>query len=86
MFWTPPATITSEVPLITACAAKCTACCEDPHCRSMVTPGTSAGNPAAIQAVRAMHPAWAPGRNASEDHVVHDGRIDPRAMSSALIT
>ena len=29
-----------EVPLITACAAKCTACCEEPHWRSIVTPGT----------------------------------------------
>ena len=31
MFCTPPATMTSFVPLITACAAKCSACCDDPH-------------------------------------------------------
>jgi hypothetical protein len=42
------------VPDITACAAKCTACCEDPHCRSIVTPGTCSGSPAASHAVRAM--------------------------------
>ena len=40
MFCTPPATTMSEVPDITAWAAKCTACCDEPHCRSMVTPGT----------------------------------------------
>ncbi len=43
MFWTPPATITSLVPLMTAWAAKCSACWEEPHCRSMVVPGTSSG-------------------------------------------
>ena len=31
MFCTPPATMRSLVPLITACAAKCTACCDEPH-------------------------------------------------------
>ena len=43
-----------------ACAAKCTACWEEPHCRSMVTPGTSSGSPAASQHVRAMSPACGP--------------------------
>ena len=37
---TPPAMTTSFTPDITACAAKCTDCCEEPHWRSMVTPGT----------------------------------------------
>jgi hypothetical protein len=53
MFCTPPATTRSIVPLITAWAAKCTACCAEPHCRSMVTPGTCTGYPAASQHVRA---------------------------------
>ena len=57
MFCTPPATIRSEVPLITAWAAKCTACCDEPHWRSTVVPGTSSGSPAANQQVRAMSPA-----------------------------
>ena len=60
MFCTPPATTRSQVPLITACAAKCTACCEEPHWRSIVTPGTCSGRPAASQQVRAMSPACGP--------------------------
>ena len=60
MFWTPPATTRSVVPLMTACAAKCTACWDEPHWRSIVVPGTSSGSPAASQAVRAMSPAWGP--------------------------
>lgn len=60
MFWVPPATTRSWVPDRTPCAAKCTACCEDPHWRSTVTPGTSSGRPAASQAVRAMSPACGP--------------------------
>jgi hypothetical protein len=60
MFCTPPATMTSLVPLITAWAAKWMACCDEPHWRSMVTPGTSSGRPAANQHVRAMSPALGP--------------------------
>ncbi len=60
MFCTPPAMITSLVPLITAWAAKCTACWLDPHCRSIVVPGISSGSPAASHAVRAMSPACGP--------------------------
>ena len=79
MFCTPPATTRSAVPLITACAAKCTACCEEPHCRSTVTPGTSSGSPAASHAVRAMSPACVPdGVDAAEHDVVHGRRIDAR--------
>ena len=60
MFCTPPATTRSAVPLSTAWAAKCTACWDEPHCRSTVTPGTASGRPAASQAVRAMSPACGP--------------------------
>ena len=60
MFCTPPATTTSAVPLSTAWAAKCTACWEEPHCRSTVTPGTASGSPAASQDVLAMSPACGP--------------------------
>ena len=60
MFCTPPATTRSWVPDITPCAAKCTACCEEPHCRSMVTPGTWSGSPATSHAVRATSPACEP--------------------------
>ncbi|MCY1351103.1 hypothetical protein D9M69_373590 [compost metagenome] len=60
MVCTPPATTTSWVPLITAWAAKCTACCDEPHWRSMVVPGTAWSRPAASQQVRAMSPASGP--------------------------
>ena len=60
MFCTPPAMMRSLVPLITACAAKCTACWDEPHWRSIVVPGTSSGSPAASHAVRAMSPACGP--------------------------
>ena len=60
MFCTPPATTRSAVPLSTAWAAKWTACWDEPHCRSTVTPGTASGRPAASHAVRAMSPACGP--------------------------
>ena len=60
MLWTPPATTRSLVPLITAWAAKWTDCWDEPHWRSIVTPGTCWGRPAASQQVRAMSPAWEP--------------------------
>src|SRR3954451_1805052 len=60
MFCTPPATTRSWVPDMTPWAAKCTACWEEPHCRSMVTPGTWSGSPATSQAVRATSPACEP--------------------------
>src|SRR5690606_17678288 len=47
---------------MTAWAAKWTACWDEPHCRSMVTPGTDSGKPAASSALRAMlkpcSPTW----------------------------
>jgi hypothetical protein len=51
---TPPATTTSAWPLTTVAAAKATACWEEPHCRSMVVPGTDSGHPAASAATRPM--------------------------------
>src|SRR5918993_1403474 len=59
---TPPATTTSYCPAITPAAAKCTDCCDEPHCRSTVTPVTDSGQPAVRTAVRAMSnvcsPTW----------------------------
>ena len=54
MFSTPEATTRSWVPDSTPWAAKWMACCDEPHCRSMVTPGTRSGSPADSHAVRAM--------------------------------
>src|ERR1700737_1283942 len=50
---TPPATATSYCPDITPATAKCTACCDEPHWRSMVTAGASSGPPAPNAAYRA---------------------------------
>src|SRR3546814_9528073 len=49
---TPAAMTTSCVPDMTACAAKWTACKDDPHCRSIVTAGTLSGSDEARTAVR----------------------------------
>ena len=51
---TPPAITTSCTPAITACAAKCTACCDEPHWRSTVVPGTVSGSVDDSTALRAM--------------------------------
>ena len=62
MLSTPAATTRSCVPDSTAWAAKCSACCDEPHCRSIVTPGTLSGSPADSHACRAMSsdcgPIW----------------------------
>ena len=42
---TPPATTRSLDAASTACAAKWTACCDEPHCRSSVVPGTALRQP-----------------------------------------
>ena len=84
MFCTPPATTRSWVPDMTPCAAKCTACCDEPHCRSMVTPGHVVGQPG-HQPRRARDVAGlrADGVAAAEDHVVDGARVDAGAVASA---
>ena len=57
---TPPAITTSHAPDMTACAAKCAACWDEPHCRSIVVPGIASGHPAASTADRATFSACAP--------------------------
>src|SRR5689334_12136425 len=62
MLSTPAAITTSIVPDITACAAKCSACCDEPHCRSTEVAGTLSGSVDAITAPRATlsdcSPTW----------------------------
>src|ERR1035437_9733255 len=60
MLSTPAATTRSWVPDRTPCTAKWTACWDDPHCRSMVTPGTLSGRPADSQAFLAMSKVCGP--------------------------
>ena len=85
MFWVPPATTRSWVPDRTPWAAKCTACCEEPHWRSMVTPGTSSGSPAASQAGPGDVAGLRPDRvEAAEDDVLDGGRVDAGALDQGL--
>src|SRR6185312_9608517 len=51
---TPAAITTSIAPDITACAAKCSACCDEPHWRSTEVAGTLSGSLEAITALRAI--------------------------------
>ena len=74
MFCTPPATTRSLVPLITAWAAKCTACCAEPHWRSIGRAGhvlgQAGGEPAGAGDVAGLR---ADGVDAAEDHVLDRG-------------
>ena len=85
MFCSPPATTRSWVPDMTPCAAKCTACCEEPHCRSMVTPGTWSGQPR-HQPGGAGHVAGlgADGVAAAHHHVVDGSGVDAGALDERL--
>ena len=62
MLSTPAAITMSMLPDITAWAAKCSACWDDPHCRSTVVPGTDSGRDEASTALRATFvacwPTW----------------------------
>ena len=85
MFCTPPATTRSFVPLITAWAAKCTACCDEPHWRSMVVPGhllgQAGGEPARAGDVAGLR---ADGVDAAEHDVVDGDRVDAGALDERL--
>ena len=60
MLSTPAAMTMSMVPDITACAAKCRACWEEPHWRSTEVPGTLSGRREASTALRAILPDCSP--------------------------
>ena len=57
---TPAAITTSCIPDITACAANCSACWEEPHCRSTDVAGTLSGSFDASTALRATLPDCSP--------------------------
>ncbi len=57
---TPQATTRSYAPEMTPCAAKCTACWEEPHWRSTVVAGTDSGKPAERTAYRVVFMACSP--------------------------
>ena len=85
MFWTPPAMITSFVPLMTACAAKCTACCDEPHWRSIVDArdlfGQARGQPARARDVTGLR---ADRVDASEEDVLDRERVDVVAVDDRV--
>jgi hypothetical protein len=60
MLSTPAAITMSMLPDITACAAKCSACCDEPHWRSTEVAGTDSGRREASTALRAMFEACSP--------------------------
>ena len=85
MLSTPPAITTSCVPDITACAAKCSACCDEPHCRSMVTAGTLSGSLEASTTLRPSAKALLAGlADAADDHVLDRRRIDAGALDERV--
>ena len=78
MLSTPAAMTTSWVPLITACAAKWSACCELPHWRSMVTAGTLSGRRRGEHHVAPdVEALLADLADAAGDDVLDRGRVDP---------
>ena len=86
MLSTPAAMTQSIVPHITACAAKCSACCDEPHWRSMVVPGTLSGSFEASTAHAARcwslcSPAW---QHAAHDHVFDQRRVGAGALEQRV--
>ena len=85
MLSTPAAMTTSIAPHITACAAKCSACCDEPHWRSTEVPGTLSGSFEASTALRAMlmacSPAWL---DAAHDHVFDQRGIGAGALDQRV--
>ena len=76
---------TSCVPDITAWAAKWIDCCEEPHCRSMVTAGTRLRQLRGEHRVAAdMEGLLARLADAAHDHIVDRGRIDPGAVDQGV--
>ena len=85
MLSTPAAITTSCVPDITACAANWIACCEEPHCRSMVTAGTLCGMLRGQHRIAPdMERLLARLGDAAHDHVVDRGGIDPRPLGDRI--
>ena len=85
MFCTPPATTRSVGAAITACAAKCTACCDEPHWRSTVVPGTCSGQPGGEPAGAGdVAGLRADGVDAAEDDVLDRAGVDAGAVDQRL--
>ena len=85
MLSAPAAMTTSWVPDMTACAAKCSACWDEPHCRSIVTAGTLSGSLEAITRVASEGEGLLSClADAAHDHILHGGRIDAGAIDQRV--
>ena len=81
MFSTPAAITTSYAPAITPCAAKCAACCDEPHWRSIDVPTTVSGKPGRERGVATdVDGLVADLHDAAHDHVLDERRVDARAV------
>ena len=82
---TPAAITMSIVPDITACAAKCSACCDEPHWRSIEVAGTLSGSFEAITALRRDVVGLLAGlHHAAHDDVFDLGGIDLGAIDQRI--
>src|SRR5258707_41741 len=88
MLSAPAAITTSCVPDMTACAANWTACCDEPHWRSIVTAGPLAGSEDGRRAFRpnanACSPAWVTQPRMTSSTAA--GSIPVRATSASSIS
>ena len=76
---------TSYAPAMTPWAAKCSACCDEPHWRSMLVAGTDSGKPAASTALRpTLIALLADLHDATHDHVVHERGVEVVALDEGL--
>jgi len=74
---TPAAMTMSWTPAMTAWAAKWAACCEEPHCRSMVVPTTDSGKPGGEGGIAAdVEGLLTHLHDAAHDHVFDEGGIE----------
>ena len=81
MFSTPAAITTSYAPAITPCAAKCAACCDEPHWRSTVVPTVDLGEPGGERGVAAdVDALLADLHDAAHDHVLDEGGVEVVAL------
>ena len=85
MFSTPAAITMSYAPAITPCAAKCAACCDEPHWRSTVVPTVVSGKPGGERRVAAdVDALLADLHDAAHDHVLDQRGVDAVAVDERL--
>ena len=85
MFSTPAAITTSYAPAITPWAAKCAACCDEPHWRSIVVPTDRLGEAGRERRVATdVDGLVADLHDAAHDHVLDERRVEAVAVDERL--